>query len=708
MSASSANLTQLTQGQILQIRQKKTEEFHRLMKGINANRGTNNCGHVALCLDDFLREGRQEELIPVPIADAGLFTQPQYSSSDNSIVRSTTQDPRLVQRVQKSRTTWSCDLTKDEGEAFIIFTPANKKEEQEKVKLFRANPTDIIEKLIHLPRRKKDDSAYGFIIYTARTTGQGHICNFFVDTHNQVYFLDAQSQKPNEWVSGEPATKKYDYIEDIFFVNSTPPEGFKLISLVKKENINPSSIPSPSSSSSSSAKAASDSHFFNNPNPKALELVFKRFVEQPTFVASSSSGSSLSANPGSSSSSSSNSSSSFNSNISAVTFDLVIPKFIHKKSVGEPDRKHFNLKNKIQTFSNHDFRHLVQRLESAGKSGNPETIEMGAYYVLGSLYREGRLIPKDIRQAVHYFKQALKLQHTLSEEERKNILPCFYLDFSELYLNKDYHSDETQDEKNKLAFHYCKLSVVPEFCRAMTTLGILYMRNIGVPEKEQSQRATLAFDYLKQGAACAENRSAIFQLGICYAQNFGVPIAEQTTRIQRAIDCFTFLKATQPKGFSSSLYFEIDKWIRSLKKDRSDAIQVCQQSVKTLEDHAKKIENQYLKLKEQIDAQYQQQLQKLEQEVAKARLEARVTLTTVHAQNTLLNHQWVALMKLESIASLPGPSTVPLTFSQAPQSAASSNPLTAASVVTPPAMQSSTSSTQTLISTDKSPKSPSK
>ena len=50
----------------------KAEKLKLLMRGINADNGTINCGHVSLRLDDYLLAGRNLGLPPVPITPASM------------------------------------------------------------------------------------------------------------------------------------------------------------------------------------------------------------------------------------------------------------------------------------------------------------------------------------------------------------------------------------------------------------------------------------------------------------------------------------------------------------------------------------------------------------------------------------------------------------------------------------------------------------
>ena len=83
----------------------------------------------------------------------------------------------------------------------------------------------IIDQLRALPKRKADNTAYGFVLYLIGRGGTAHIINFYVDEHNEVYFIDAQRPNEKDWVFDKITLPHH--IEDVFFINSFPPEGFK-------------------------------------------------------------------------------------------------------------------------------------------------------------------------------------------------------------------------------------------------------------------------------------------------------------------------------------------------------------------------------------------------------------------------------------------------------------------------------------------------
>ena len=74
---------------------KKTVELEKLMLNINSNGGTNNCGYVALKLDDLLNSGAKCSLETVSTADANLYFDPKIDK-DGNIFRSETHDKRIV------------------------------------------------------------------------------------------------------------------------------------------------------------------------------------------------------------------------------------------------------------------------------------------------------------------------------------------------------------------------------------------------------------------------------------------------------------------------------------------------------------------------------------------------------------------------------------------------------------------------------------
>lgn len=120
------------------------------------------------------------------------------------------------------------DISNDSGEPILDLTfDDNQNTKESSVRLFRAETgVPLSEQLKHCLRRRKDVSAYGFIFLSHKNnTGIGHVINYFVDSDNEVYFIDAQLGE----VLDSNSLKRYH--KDIFYLPSYPPEGF----MVKKE-----------------------------------------------------------------------------------------------------------------------------------------------------------------------------------------------------------------------------------------------------------------------------------------------------------------------------------------------------------------------------------------------------------------------------------------------------------------------------------------
>ncbi len=205
-----------------QVRLIKTIELIKLMTGVNANHGTVNCAHVALKVDELLSNGRQEDLSPVPITDAQLYTK-LFKIKKGPILYSFTSDLRIIERHKGISINYY--ITEDSRMILEIDFEALKEKE---IQLKRANHATIIDQIRRLPRRQRDGSAQGFIFYTheqfteGSTVQRGHMANFLVDRFDEVYFLDAQKEDPALWVL--PTPPQYGYRPELFYINSLPTE----------------------------------------------------------------------------------------------------------------------------------------------------------------------------------------------------------------------------------------------------------------------------------------------------------------------------------------------------------------------------------------------------------------------------------------------------------------------------------------------------
>jgi len=207
-------------------------DLKAVMKVINnGNGGKPNCAHVALRMDEILRDGPKANMPPISTANGNMHYQVRFSPS-GEILKLEGDDPRLLERVLKERT--QCpeveDFTDERRVMFEIdVMPLATQKNASKLRLMKATHSNIIQQLQCLPRRKKDGSAHGFIILTYEgfpniPKPNCHICNFFVDYDNTVYILDAQSQDERRWV--RTTVPKTGYRDEVFFINSVPPEGF--------------------------------------------------------------------------------------------------------------------------------------------------------------------------------------------------------------------------------------------------------------------------------------------------------------------------------------------------------------------------------------------------------------------------------------------------------------------------------------------------
>lgn len=195
-----------------------------LIRDINADNGTNNCGHCALRLDHYLREGQHLKLGAVPIDSAGIHFFPQFKNQ--KLFRTYTNDERLLKRCLpdgQPAIRAFCNLESEHPEFLLDISEDNTSEQ---LKLFRTSSAEIIETLQQQPRRKKDNTAFGFIVLThTDNAAKGHIINFYVASDNRVYFLDAQAKMADAQI--RLSLNMQGFRDEVFYVPSYPPEGFR-------------------------------------------------------------------------------------------------------------------------------------------------------------------------------------------------------------------------------------------------------------------------------------------------------------------------------------------------------------------------------------------------------------------------------------------------------------------------------------------------
>jgi hypothetical protein len=208
--------------------------FKDITKMINANLGYFNCAHCAFRVNEIIANGFTIQP-PVPVENAMVEMEPVWTTATR-IKRTFCSDLRLVSVVPFEKTSEVEDLS--HNDKIIIELDVN--HESRRIKFLKVQKTDLIDRLRETPRRNKDGSAYGFIVLTTKNkkdTPRGHIINYFVTPDNDVLFIDAQ-QYDNE---KNRVTTKIDFlkrfINDVFFINAMPPEGFRIKSekAVKQE-----------------------------------------------------------------------------------------------------------------------------------------------------------------------------------------------------------------------------------------------------------------------------------------------------------------------------------------------------------------------------------------------------------------------------------------------------------------------------------------
>lgn len=206
-------------------REQITAQLISLMQPLNSLHGTNNCGFLALRIDNILRDKEDcEHGMPVPRNNAGIFTSVNYAAanSDTSIINSFCADKRLLERcLTTTITPGLIDLASNYEIVDLTINTEAFVSDNAKVKFFKTNYTEITQRLQSLSMRDEQGIAHGFIIYTHKGKHSGHFTNFLVDANNNVYYLDAQDwTNPESFVTFEPQTG--NYIDDIFFIQSRP------------------------------------------------------------------------------------------------------------------------------------------------------------------------------------------------------------------------------------------------------------------------------------------------------------------------------------------------------------------------------------------------------------------------------------------------------------------------------------------------------
>ncbi len=206
---------------------KRVEQLTELMTPINANKGSNNCGHVALRLNSYLadldglalkkQQGISFNIPPIPTSNADQLFHFHYPSKTR-IESMTTNNSALVTRCtfDKVKISELIDLTQDVGRNAIQMEIIEETENKS-LTLKHATTDTIVAELRALRRRASDNTAFGFLVLARPISFQLHIINFFVDKDNQVYFLDAQPDPvyvKDVLLSG--------YIKDIFYASSVP------------------------------------------------------------------------------------------------------------------------------------------------------------------------------------------------------------------------------------------------------------------------------------------------------------------------------------------------------------------------------------------------------------------------------------------------------------------------------------------------------
>lgn len=201
--------------------------LHSLANGINANDGTKNCAHCAIRLDEHIAAGRNLSLGPVPTGDAHLTMYPQFKQGN--IIRSTSSDNRLINRAPNAEYIEICNLIEPDRK-WIIDTSLSSNSKE--IRFLKATTDNLKSLLTNLPRRGKDGTAYGLILLTLKDNRRsGHLINYYITKDNSIYFIDSQINELPEQVSQELNMTRYR--EEIFYLPSQPPEGFK----IKRENI---------------------------------------------------------------------------------------------------------------------------------------------------------------------------------------------------------------------------------------------------------------------------------------------------------------------------------------------------------------------------------------------------------------------------------------------------------------------------------------
>lgn len=212
------------------MKQERIDWFRNTLKlsQINANNGTVNCGRCAFKLDDYIQNGQADEIVtPASTRGANLILDPEIHA--NSIPASSSRDPRLFDRCQFPNLNTNdqilYDITNDELGPLLDLTYEGKPKDNSKIRLNKVSldGSNLHDHLRYLPRRAKDNTAFGFIFLTHNENIlSGHVVNFFVDSDDEIYFIDAQTNMITSTIS------LLTFRTDVFYLQSFPKEGFKV------------------------------------------------------------------------------------------------------------------------------------------------------------------------------------------------------------------------------------------------------------------------------------------------------------------------------------------------------------------------------------------------------------------------------------------------------------------------------------------------
>lgn len=200
--------------------------LQELTKGIYVS-GTDNCVYCALRVDEYIARGKNLRLGAVSTEDAGLVFR---TFIDEKIRSAFTRDQRIIARTRAPSKNYcvTIDVDKQPGTTGVLTIGS---QPQNRVDFFPESKENLIQALQALPRRKKDGTAYGFILLMHKETKDlSHMLNYFVNCANQVFFIDVQESTLAKKITTELDLS--DFPSYIFYRPSIPPEGIK----IKKES----------------------------------------------------------------------------------------------------------------------------------------------------------------------------------------------------------------------------------------------------------------------------------------------------------------------------------------------------------------------------------------------------------------------------------------------------------------------------------------